>query len=134
MKEKRLIRYREKIDYIVDSMESIPEDAKGELEICGVFYKLHTSIEAGMDLVAMLLRDSGRKIEDDYSNIDALEKSAAIPEELAETLKKCNGLRNYLVHRYNKLDEELALSFAGEVRKALYSFIEIVERLLNEPG
>lgn len=130
MKDERLIRYREKIDYIVRSLESIPEDPTGDLEISGVFYKLHTSIEAAMDLVAMLLKDLGRKVEDDYRNIEALEESATIPEELAGKLKKCNGLRNYLVRRYNRIDEGLALSYSTEVRKALFDLIEVVERFL----
>lgn len=59
MKEKRTIRYRDKIDFIVSSMEVIPEKPEGDLEISGVFYKLHTSIEAAMDLVAMVIKDSG---------------------------------------------------------------------------
>jgi len=73
MKEKRIIRYKDKIDFIVSSMESIPEEVKGDLEISGAFYKLHTSIESAMDLVAMVLKDSGKKIEDDYTNIESLE-------------------------------------------------------------
>ena len=131
MKEKRVIRYKDKIDFIVSSMESIPEEPKGDLEISGVFYKLHTSIEAAMDLAAMVLKDLGKKIEDDYTNIESLEGSGIITEELAGKLKKCNGFRNYLVHRYNKVDDEIALSSAGEVKKTLYDFVEVVERFLK---
>lgn len=131
MKEKRVIRYKDKIDFIVSSMESIPEVPKGDLEISGVFYKLHTSVEAAMDLVAMVLKDLGKKIEEDYANIEALEEAGTITEELAGKLKKCNGLRNYLVHRYNKVDDEIALSSVSEVRKTLYDFIEVVERFLK---
>jgi uncharacterized protein YutE (UPF0331/DUF86 family) len=112
-------------------MESIPENPKGDLEISGVFYKLHTSIEAAMDLVAMVLKDLGKKIEDDYANIEALEEAGTITEELSGRLKKCNGLRNYLVHRYNKVDDEIALSSVSEVRKTLYDFVGVVERFLK---
>lgn len=59
LKPERLIRYREKMDHIVRSLESIPDEPKGELETCGIFYKLHTSIYSAMDLAAMLLRDVG---------------------------------------------------------------------------
>ncbi|GBE55187.1 MAG TPA: DUF86 domain-containing protein [Euryarchaeota archaeon] len=104
MKEKRIIRYRDKIDFIVSSMESIPEKLKGDLEISGAFYRLHTSIEAAMDLVAMVLKDTGKKIDDDYTNIESLKESGIITEELSVKLKECNGLRNYLVHRYDKVD------------------------------
>jgi uncharacterized protein YutE (UPF0331/DUF86 family) len=131
MKLERMIRYREKMDFIISSMESVPGEPKGDLEICGVFYKLHTSVEAAMDLAAMLLRDLGRKVEDDYRNLEALEELGTITGELAGGLKRCNGLRNYLVHRYNKLDEEIALGSAGDVRRTLYEFIEILERFLK---
>ncbi len=127
MKEERAIRYNDKIEYIVNNLEAIPEEPKGDLEISGVFYKLHTSIEAAMDLVAMLLKDIGKKIEDDYTNIEYLTELGILTGQLAENLKKCNGLRNYLVHRYNKLDEKIALSSIEEVKKTLYDFINIIE-------
>ena len=88
MKEKRIIRYRDKIDFIVSSMESIPEKLKGDLEISGAFYRLHTSIEAAMDLVAMVLKDTGKKIDDDYTNIESLKESGIITEELSVKLKE----------------------------------------------
>ena len=128
MKEERVTRYRDKIDYIVSSLEAIPEEAEGDLEIRGIFYNLHTSIEAAMDLAAMLLKDGGKKVEDDYANIEALEDSGIITSQLALGLKKCNGLRNYLVHRYNKMDDKIALDSVEEVRKILYDFIEVVEK------
>lgn len=131
MKEKRTIRYRDKIDFIVSSMEVIPEKPEGDLEISGVFYKLHTSIEAAMDLVAMVLKDSGEKIEDDYTNIASLEESKRITESLAEKLRKCNGLRNYLVHRYNGVDDEIALGSVREVSQILYTFVGVVEEFLK---
>ncbi len=87
MQEERAIRYKDKIDFIVSSLEAIPKKPKSELEISGVFYKLHTSIEAAMDLVAMVLKDRGKKIEDDYTNIEALEGSGVIAGGLAERLK-----------------------------------------------
>ena len=131
MKDERKIRYKEKIDYIVSSLESIPEEPEADLEIKGVFYSLHTSIEAAMDLVAMLLKDGGKKVEDDYANIEALEESGIITSQLALGLKKCNGLRNYLVHRYNKMDDKIALGSVEEVRKVLYDFIDVVEEFLK---
>ncbi len=127
----RITRYRDKIDYIVDSLELIREP-KNELELSGIFYRLHTSIEAAMDLTAMMVKDIGRKVEDDYLNIATLENSGIISRELAEQLRKCNGLRNYLVHRYNKVDEQIALDSIALVKKTLYEFIEVIEGFLNE--
>jgi uncharacterized protein YutE (UPF0331/DUF86 family) len=130
--EERTIRYNEKIDFIVISITTLPEKPEGDIEISAAFYKLHTSIEGAMDLAAMILKDLGRKVEDDYTNIENLRELGIIDSRLAEKLKKCNGLRNYLVHRYNKVDVELAIGAMEDVRAALYSFIEVVEKIRDE--
>ncbi len=101
MDESRLTRYREKMEYVIDALESIREP-RTQLELSGVFYNLTTSIEASMDLIAMLLRDLGERLEDDYTNVDKLVELGILSGELGENLKRCNGLRNWLVHRYNR--------------------------------
>ncbi|MEM4155552.1 MAG: HepT-like ribonuclease domain-containing protein [Archaeoglobaceae archaeon] len=63
-----------------------------------------------MDVCAMLVKDLGKRVEDDYSNIEILHELGILDKELAEKLKTCNGLRNWLVHRYNKLDKKLCLN------------------------
>ncbi len=131
MNESRLARYREKMEYVVDALESIREP-RTQLELSGVFYNLITSIEASMDLIAMLLRDLGERVEDDYTNVDKLVELGILSEELGESLKKCNGLRNWLVHRYNRIDQELVMESVEEVKKALYSLLRRLEEILNE--
>jgi len=131
MDESRLARYREKMEYVIDALESIREP-RSQLELSGVFYNLITSIEASMDLIAMLLRDLGERIEDDYTNVDKLVELGIISEELGESLKKCNGLRNWLVHRYNRVDPELVMDSVEEVKETLYSLLRRLEAILNE--
>ena len=58
----------------------------------GIFYELHTAIEASMGVVAMLLKDTGEVVEDDYSNITRLSEIGIIPMDIADRLRKCNGL------------------------------------------
>ena len=131
MDESRLARYREEMEYVVDALESIREP-RTQLELSGVFYNLITSIEASMDLIAMLLRDLGERVEDDYTNVDKLVELGILSEELGESLKKCNGLRNWLVHRYNRVDQELVMESVEEVKEALYSLLRRLEEILNE--
>ena len=45
-----------------------------------------------MDVVAMLLKDMGEAVEDDYSNITRLSEIGIISMDLADRLRKCNGL------------------------------------------
>ena len=119
------------MEYVVDALESIREP-RTQLELSGVFYNLITSIEASMDLIVMLLRDLGERVEDDYTNVDKLVELGILSEELGESLKKCNGLRNWLVHRYNRIDQELVMESVEEVKEALYSLLRRLEEILNE--
>ncbi|MCX8207849.1 MAG: DUF86 domain-containing protein [Methanothrix sp.] len=129
LKPERLIRYREKIDHIVRSLESIPAEPKGELEICGIFYKRHTST-LPLTWQPCFLEISAN-VEDDYRNIGSLEEIGALKPDFAQRMRKCNGLRNYLVHRYDRLDEKPAPESVDCVKKALYEFLDILKEYLR---
>jgi uncharacterized protein YutE (UPF0331/DUF86 family) len=131
MRRTRLARYKEESDYIVTTIESIPGTLESDIERSAAYYKLHTSIEAAMDIIAMLLKDLGKDVGDDYANIQSLEGAKTIKPKLAERLRRCNGLRNYIVHRYNGLDEEIVLDSIKEVRRTLLAFLGVSERIIN---
>lgn len=130
----RVERYREKIEYIVEAFDQLPLKPEYPIEISGIFYNLHTSIEAAMDIIAMLVKDLGKKVEDDYHNIETLTDLGIIDSDLADSLKMCNGLRNWIVHRYNGVDTTLVLESIDEVRDTLFIFIEQIEGVLDELG
>ncbi|MEM2409886.1 MAG: DUF86 domain-containing protein [Thermofilaceae archaeon] len=127
----RFHRYKEKIEYIIEALSEIPERPERPIEVSGTFYNLLTSIEAAMDICAMLVKDLGRRVEDDYTNIEYLREIGVIDEELATKLKMCNGLRNWLVHRYNRLDKKLVLESVDRVKETLFEFIRRVENALK---
>ncbi len=79
-----------------------------------------------MDIIAMLLKDLGLRVEDDYLNIEKLVELKVIDEKLGERLKMCNGLRNWLVHRYNKIDTKIVLESVDDVKETLTKLIEKV--------
>ena len=132
--EDRIRRYKDKMSYIVRNMEAVELQPESELELSGVFYKLHTSIEAAMDIVSMLLKDMGEDVGNDYTNIMRLKDLKIITAELSDELAKCNGLRNHLVHRYDKIDDTIAIKSIPEIHDIVYQFIEITERLFDEIG
>lgn len=82
-----------------------------------------------MDLVAMMCKDLRIVPKDDYSNIETL-------EELAETTKnaliEANGLRNHLVHRYNRMDDLLALESMISLLPGIEAFSAEVEAWIKE--
>ena len=57
-----------------------------------------------------------------------------IDDGLAQSLAKCNGLRNFLVHQYNGIDDGIVLSSIKDVKNALRKFIGIIEAMLDESG
>lgn len=129
----RYKRYRDKIGYIVDPLENLLQTPKNRVEKSATFYDLHTSIEAAIDLVAMYLKDKGLQVDDDYTNLEKL-LELNIDPKLISNLRQANGLRNYLVHRYNTFDERIVLNAIPTVKESLYRWIEIVEVFLNEAG
>jgi uncharacterized protein YutE (UPF0331/DUF86 family) len=132
-KEMRYKRYRDKISYIVDHLEHLPQAQKTRVEKSATFYDLHTSIEAAIDLIAMYLKDKGVQVDDDYTNLEKL-LELNLDSELISNLKQVNGLRNYLVHRYNTFDEKVVLNAIPAVKKTLYQWIDIIEAFLDEAG
>ncbi len=129
LSDERKNRYRSKIGYIIEKMYSLPDDTTelNELGIEGVLYRVHTSIEAAMDMAAMLVRDIGIDVGDDYDNIDILKEKKIIEAEPAEELKRLNGLRNAIVHKYGSVDTKLILQNLESIKEILRSFIDIVE-------
>ena len=80
----RLTRYREKIEYIIEALENIPESPERSIEISGTFYNLLTAIESAMDIAAMLVKDLGSIVEDDYANVEKLEDLRIIDTKLTK--------------------------------------------------
>ncbi|MHA1130559.1 MAG: type VII toxin-antitoxin system HepT family RNase toxin [Candidatus Helarchaeota archaeon] len=132
MDELRLKRYKDKINYIVDKLKDIPRQPKTEFEKDGIFYAVQTSIEAMMDIIAMLVKDLGTPVKDDANNIAVIIQKRKLKPKLGEDLNKANGLRNILVHRYNKVDEDIVLNSIKKIKKLLFKWLDIVEGILHE--
>ncbi len=133
LSDERKNRYRVKIGYIIEKMDALPDDTAilDDLGIDGILYRVQTSIEAAMDLAAMLVRDIGIEVKDDYDNIDTIEKKNIIEKELAEELKRLNGMRNVIVHKYDDLNTELVLENLESIKEILHRFIEQIEEELE---
>jgi len=128
----RLKAYKRKINYIVNKITDLPQDIENDYMFDALLYRLHTSIEALMDIIAMLVKDLGVEVGDDYTNIEKLRELGFINETLADTLKKLNGLRNIIVHRYNKVDKTIIINELETIKEAIFSFLEIVENVLQQ--
>lgn len=133
MSMKRVDQYIRKLEFIVDKITVLPNDFKENVfYMDALFYRLQVSVDAAMDVVAMLCKDLGITVKDDYSNIDELENINLFPEEILKDLRRLNGIRNVLVHRYNKIEEELIINEKDHFVEILKRFVKSTEVIVNE--
>ncbi|MDD2754243.1 MAG: DUF86 domain-containing protein [Methanothrix sp.] len=142
MKPERVGRYRDKLDLIIlragqaqtwldeQGSEDFLADDKTKLATYKAFQE---AVEASMDLVAMMCKDLGSTPQDDYGNLDRLK---VLKESSREVLKEANGLRNHLIHRYNKRDDQLAWQSMADLIPGIFAFTKEVaawlERILSQ--
>jgi uncharacterized protein YutE (UPF0331/DUF86 family) len=92
-----------------------------------LLYSLQVAIEISMDLIAMKVRDMGLKVEDDAINIEKITDKNLISKGEGDFLRQMNGVRNFIVHRYNHLDMDFineALSRIDELKGIIIKVIE----------
>ena len=138
MKIERAGRYKDKLDLIFKragqaeswleevSSEVFLEDDKTKLASYKAFQE---AARASLDLVAMMCKDLGIQPQDDYSNLERLDD---LEEGSKKVLIEANGLRNHLVHRYNKRDDLLALDSMKGLLSGIMAFGEEVEAWLEK--
>lgn len=130
---KRKEQYKRKFEFIVEKITLLPKNLKDDkFYTDALFYRLQISIDAAMDVVAMLCKDLGITVKDDYSNIDELEHLNIFELNLLKDLRRWNGLRNILVHKYNKVEEDLVVQEKDNVVATLKKFVKDVEVILDE--
>jgi len=108
-------RYAQKLEELEDRTSFIQKNL-GEKEafvrermIRKAMYKEFQELaEILSDLSAMLVKDCEKAVEDDYSNIEKASGILKLDENLLESLKKANGLRNVLIHEYNGVIDKQA--------------------------
>ena len=141
MNSLRIRKYSDRIDIIEKRISQIkewtedlsPEDfEKNELIKLAVYKAYQEIIEASMDLVAMLCKDSGKMPKDDYANIETIASQGIIKREIAVVLAEGNGLRNRIIHRYVSVDDRKAFIEINESLDVFEDFVEMVERWIEK--
>lgn len=118
-------RYLKKIEILERELEFIQShEITDEVTERAALYALQICIESGMDIIAMKVKDSGLVVEDDYTNIEKLIQENVISLQEGELLKEFNGIRNAIVHKYNRLDREM-------IKDALDRVAEFVEMIIK---
>ena len=139
MDEDRLRRYCDKINLISKRNDEIqewidipPEDfVKDEKTKLATYKAFQEIVEACMDIIAMMCKDSKIPPKDDYTNIELL--GSKIPFNNArKILIEANGLRNRLVRRYNSTDNKRAFESIREILPGILNVVEGVKKWIRE--
>ena len=138
MKIERAGRYKDKLNLVSKRVEQVQEwlqqisaeefleDDKTRLASYKAFQE---AVEACLDLVAMMCKDSKMVPKDDYCNLETL---GELPKETRILLIEANGLRNHLVHRYNRMDDLLALESMKILLPGIAAFPAEVEAWIEQ--
>ena len=109
-------RYLEKLELFEGELEFIAShDICDDVTERALLHSLQTCVEISMDITAMLTKDAGLVVEDDYTNIEKLSREGIIGTKEEGTLKEYNGLRNSIVHRYGRLDMRRVVEALDEI-------------------
>ncbi len=135
----RIDLYIAKFDLIKENVRLIQENLTDNLEDFmklglvkdGIYKRYEYSVELIIDVVAMINADLKLGIPNGTIDVlEQLQKREILNLEMVEKIKGMRGFRNILVHRYGRLDEELAydiikskLSDFGTLEKELMSII-----------
>ena len=135
IEEARYKRYMDKLSLAIGRIDLIDKwieekpihdlirDEKTKLAIYKAFQEV---VEALMDIIAMICRDIDVGPKDDYTNIEVLVSEEIIQPDYARIIREANGLRNKLIHWYNRIDDEIALRSIRRLRTPLRDILKVI--------
>lgn len=129
-------RINEKVFEIEKYLEELSQILPGDFVIYKKDLKIKAAcerylekiVEAVIDLVFMIMRDKNLKIpEEEGSAFDMLYNENIISKDLSEKLKNAKGMRNFIIHQYEKIDDEFVFeTITEELKKDVQEFLEII--------
>lgn len=126
------LRYREKMDFINEKIKYFDVTPMEQLEKWGLYYAIQTSIDSLYDIIAMLVKDLGLQVKDDANNLEAIVEEREISLHLREELKAAKGMRNFLVHQYNGINEKIVMKSIPKLKALIENWLTEIEMVLNE--
>lgn len=111
-------------------LSQVPVDEyEGERALAGR-YLVQVSAQICIDVANHVIASSGWRTPTDFRDaFTVLEEEGAIDGELAERMRALAGLRNRLVHVYEKVDDRIVHESLGEGLADLSSFSQAMARL-----
>ncbi len=121
-------RYLSKLETLIKEEEFIiAHRIEDEVTERALLHSLEIAVETSMDIIAMKIRDMGLKVEDDATNIEKITHEGIVSKSEADFLRQMNGVRNFIVHRYNQLDMGIIHEALSRIRELKGIVIKIAE-------
>lgn len=132
--ETKIAEIRDNLSIIQDNLPSETEEfIQLGLVKDGIYKKIEFCIQTIYDICSILNTDLHLGIpEGDESIIDNLSRRKLFNDNIAEKLKQMKGFRNILVHRYGKINDELAFDVLKNNLDDFDTFLEIIENYLSD--
>jgi uncharacterized protein YutE (UPF0331/DUF86 family) len=132
---------RTKVKEIEESSKLVKENLPGEFEKFaglglvkdGIYKRIEFCIQNALDICSIINSDLKLGIPSSEEDIiENLVRSEILSAELGETLNRMRGFRNILVHRYGRINDEMAFQHKKEGLKDFDRFAEAIEKAMPE--
>ena len=121
-------RYLSKVERFISEEEFISNHSiQNEVTERALLYSLQVAVEISLDIIAMKVKEMGLKVDDDETNIEKIAGKGIILPGEADFVRQMNGVRNFIVHRYDRIDMDVvneALSRIGELKEIVIKVAE----------
>ena len=98
--------------YLIELEEIIPDNFKNyknnNEKIAATERYFEKIIETMLDIAFLIIKRKKYTIpEDDFNAFEILYENKIIDEKLLKKLKEAKGMRNFIIHQYEKIDNEI---------------------------
>ena len=113
--------------YILILKSNLPTVSVDSLEMYAMERLFQLIVDAAIDINTHIITRSDLEPPDDYQGTFAiLADNKILPQEFADTISKSVGLRNLLVHGYEKVDKHKALN---DISKGIGQYSEYMRHI-----
>ncbi|ASJ14560.1 type VII toxin-antitoxin system HepT family RNase toxin [Thermococcus radiotolerans] len=136
----RIELIRSKLEEILESLRLIEENLPDDFETFeslgivkdGIYKRTEFAIQNVIDICAIINSDLRLTMPEREEDVfEGLMRAGIISREIADKLRLMKGFRNVLVHRYGKINDELAFEVLHEHLEDIHEFVELIEKFLE---
>ena len=131
---------KSKIEEILESLKLVEENLPEDFETFqslglvkdGIYKRVEFAIQDVLDICAIITSDLKLGIPEREEDVfEGLVRAGILSREMANKLRLMKGFRNILVHRYGRINDELAFETIHEHLNDIYEFVELIEKFLE---